>query len=985
MLFREEATGNMSGNEEQPEAERSGLRQYLSPLNVWALSLGCAVGWGAFVMPGTTFLPLAGPIGTAVGMAIGAFIMLVIGFNYHFLMNRYPDAGGTLTYSARVFGYDHGLLSAWFLMLVYIAIMWANATAIVLIVRNLFGDILQIGFHYQVAGYDVYCGEVLLTLAVILLSGATCMTSRHAAIRIQTVMVILLVCGVFLCTFFALRSGIRFKPHFADTGRSPVAQIANIVMLAPWAFVGFESVSHSTEGFAFSPKKTIHILTVALAAGALCYILLAVLAVSVLPEGYADWQDYIHALGDQEGLASFPVFYAAYSLLGQGGLAILGVTITAAIITGLIGNFIGASRLIYAMGRDGILPDWFAWSNEKGNPVNASRFLVAISIIVPFAGRAAIGWIVDVNTIGALIAYAYTSAAAYKAASSENNRFIRATGLAGAVISVLFFLYFMVPNIWTVSSLSTESYLILILWSVLGFVFFRYVFDHDRHERFGRSTAVWIALLFLIFFTSMLWFREATHDMTEQVLDDLNAYHVEELAEHGILIDEGDTAETASFMQQKMDEVNAGMGRNSWLQMLIIIVALLIMLSIYRLMMQRQKQMEIAKVEAEQSNRAKSTFLSNMSHDIRTPMNAIIGYTKLAEKEEDIPPKITEYLTKIEASSQHLLALINDVLDMSRIENGKMELEIAASDLIGALDDVRDLFSTQMKEKGIRYEVIMDGVTSRWVMCDTNRLNRVLLNLISNAYKFTPEGGSVTVTLAQQEETADDAAFTLSVRDTGMGMSPEFAATVFEAYSREKTASNIQGTGLGMAITKSIVDLMGGTIRVQSEQGKGSEFLIALRFPLAEDGSAAAEDVPDTEALQVDFSSRRLLLVDDNMVNREIASLILKDAGFLVDTAADGQEAVDRVAASAPGDYAAVLMDVQMPVMDGYEATKHIRALGNGQLSAIPVIAMTANAFAEDVQAARDAGMDGHIAKPIDIKQMMQTLAEVLREEAAKK
>ncbi len=960
-----------------------GLTQYLSVIEAWALSIGCAVGWGAFVMPSTTFLPLAGPLGTALGMVIGAAVMLLIGVNYHFLMNKYPDAGGTLTYSIRAFGFDHGLLSAWFLMLVYIAIMWANATAIVLIARNLFGGALQFGFHYQVAGYHVYMGEVLLTLAVILTFGFVCMRSKRLAAVVQTIMAIILVCGVIVCAAFVLgKSGgiSRLTPVYAPGGKSAARQIMSIVVLAPWAFVGFESISNSTQDFKFSPKKSVWIMLAALAAGTTCYVLLALIAASRVPAGYQNWVGYLSKLDNMSGYASIPTFFAVNEAMGKRGLAVLGVAILGGIITGLVGNYIAASRLMYAMTEDNILPEWFGRLDKNGNPANAFKFLMAISAAIPFVGRAAIGWIVDVNTIGALIAYAYTSAAAYKLAKADKNIGVQVTGLIGAVLSLLFFLYFMVPNIWTVGGLSAASYLILIVWSVIGFLFFRIVFSRDTNERFGKTTAVWIALLFLIFFTSMLWLREETNDTTERVLSELSYYNEEELAEHGVVLDATDAADTAHYLQQKMDEVSRDMIRNSWLQMGVIVIALLIMLSIYRSMTEREKRQAARRIQAEESNRAKSTFLSNMSHDIRTPMNAIIGYTHLAEKVDGVPWEAENYLKKIEASSQHLLAMINDVLDMSRIENGKLELTIARSDLIKTMDDVRDLFFAQMAAKRIRYEVNTGEVANRMVLCDAHHLDRVLLNLVSNAYKFTPEGGAVTVTLRQIGATESVGSYELRVKDTGMGMSPEFAATVFEAYSREKTAWHIQGTGLGMAITKSIVDMMNGTIEVETEQDKGTEFIIRVDFPLAE-GPAEEAAEQETAPAGADFTGMKLLLVDDNEINREIATLILEEAGFAIETAENGREALEKVTASMPGDYRAVLMDVQMPVMNGYQATKAIRALENGRLAAIPVIAMTANAFAEDIQAAKDAGMDGHIAKPIDIGKMMKELARVLCED----
>ncbi|MBQ7492889.1 MAG: response regulator, partial [Selenomonadaceae bacterium] len=410
---------------------------------------------------------------------------------------------------------------------------------------------------------------------------------------------------------------------------------------------------------------------------------------------------------------------------------------------------------------------------------------------------------------------------------------------------------------------------------------------------------------------------------------------------------------------------------------------------------QRQAELIAEKERAEEANKAKSTFLSNMSHDIRTPMNAIVGYLNLAKDlhkiceacplylnkpcKDDVPDKMFDFLKKIDASSQHLLALINDVLEMSRIESGKMELELDGMNIVTALDEVHDMFATQMKGKKINFSVDSSGVRDKFVICDKNRLNRVLLNLLSNAYKFTPEGGEISVTLKQISEVRDVFAdYELRVKDSGIGMTPEFAAKVFEAFERERTStvSKIQGTGLGMAITKSIVDLMGGTIKVITAPGEGTEFIIEITFELAED---MQEEIIDEKAAQVvDFTNKKLLLVDDIEVNREIAKMLLESEGFIVDTASDGSEAVKKVAESAAGDYDAVLMDIQMPIMNGYEAAREIRKLDNKKLASVPIIAMTANAFSEDVKNALDAGMNGHIAKPIDVPKMMETLAKIL-------
>ena len=964
-------------------ASNTKLKPYLSPLNVWALSFGCAVGWGAFVMPGTTFLPIAGPVGTALGMAVGGIIMLIIGYNYHFMMNKYPYAGGTYSYTKKVLGYDHGFLSSWFLILVYIAITWANATALPIIFRKFMGDTFQFGFHYTIAGFDIYFGEVLLSLGALWIFGAICMHGGKLAAWVQTVAAVILLGGILIGMTAVVLSGVNvfeITPAYPSDGTSSFAAVFGIVVLAPWAFAGFESVSQSAEGFTFSLKKTFAILFCAVVAAAMAYTFLAILAVSTLPPNCSNWVEYINNLDNFEGFAGLPTFHAMHFFMGNTGLEILTVTVCAGVITGLVGNYIAASRLIYALTRDDLLPEWFGKLNENHSPMNAVFFIMLLSLPIPFLGRTAIAWIVDVNTIGATIEYTYTSLVAFITAREAGKRLPYFTGIIGCIVSIIFFLYFMVPNVWSVSAMTTESYLILIVWSILGFAFFRYIFKRDSEQRrFGKSTISWIVLLFLILFTSMLWVREATNETAQIILDNLNEYYNEELNEHGIPPTEMEKEDASYYLQSQMDIVSESLTLHNFMQIGLITISLFIMFNIYNLMMNREKNMEREKILAERSNKAKSTFLSNMSHDIRTPMNAIIGYTNFIKKEHGLPQRTRDYLDKIEASSNHLLALINDILDMSRIESGKMELDPQKSNIVKALNEVRDLFATQMETKGLTFKVNIEHVMNKTVMCDTPRLNRVLLNLISNAFKFTPAGGAVTVTLTQVGGNEEKGFYELRVKDTGMGMTPEFAKKVFAAYERDRSVSNIQGTGLGMSITKSIVELMGGTIEVETELGKGTEFIVKVDFPIVDAPEEIDEDEQADAEHEIDFSKVKLLLVEDNEVNREIASLILTEFGFQLDTAENGKIAYEKVAASKPGDYDCILMDIQMPVMNGYEATKKIRELENKRLARIPIIAMTANAFTEDIQTAKEAGMNSHIAKPLDIQKMMETLTEVLK------
>ena len=409
----------------------------------------------------------------------------------------------------------------------------------------------------------------------------------------------------------------------------------------------------------------------------------------------------------------------------------------------------------------------------------------------------------------------------------------------------------------------------------------------------------------------------------------------------------------------------------------VFVMLLLIQRTVSRI--HENERLEAELKAAEEASKAKTFFLSNMSHDIRTPLNAIIGYTTLANQETDNPEKKTEYLRKIEAAGQQLLAIVDDVLEMSRIENGSVDLKPVRTNLEHCLHEAADLIREQMTTKHITFHV-QCNIRNPWVLCDKNQLNRVLMNLLSNACKFTGENGTVSFSLTERSTSEATGTYEFRVKDTGIGMSPEFAEHIFTPFERERTStiSRTQGTGLGMAITRNIIDRMKGHIEIITEKGKGSEFIITVDFPITE----ASPEALSPEKEPVDFDSARLLLAEDNVINMEIACLILTQAGLQVETAENGQQAVEMLCAAGPGYYEAVLMDIQMPVMDGYTATRAIRALPDPELARIPIIAMTANAFQEDIRAAEDAGMNGHIAKPLDVDKMMTTLKTVLQNRA---
>ena len=411
-----------------------------------------------------------------------------------------------------------------------------------------------------------------------------------------------------------------------------------------------------------------------------------------------------------------------------------------------------------------------------------------------------------------------------------------------------------------------------------------------------------------------------------------------------------------------------------------------------RIKLERQTNQQLNKLRmaaedalhvAESANKAKSTFLSNMSHDIRTPMNAIIGFTTLALSSITEQEKVKDYLGKILSSSNHLLSLINDILDMSRIESGKVVLEEQETNLAVLADELEHLLSEQAKAQGLELKVDYSKLRDRDVFCDKTRLNQVLLNLLSNAVKFTPAGGHVSFTLTQLEQLSPGkGVYEIRVKDDGIGMTAEFAKRVFEPFERERTptVSKIQGTGLGMAIAKNIIDMMGGTIDLHTKKGEGTEFVLRLELVLQAQPKPVEAKQQELlpESSTESFAGKRLLLVEDNELNREIACMILCKYGFELETAENGQEAVEMVAAAAPGYYDLVLMDIQMPIMDGHEATRRIRALENPELAKVPIVAMTANAFDEDRRAAKDCGMNGFISKPINMQEVIQALRDNL-------
>ena len=391
--------------------------------------------------------------------------------------------------------------------------------------------------------------------------------------------------------------------------------------------------------------------------------------------------------------------------------------------------------------------------------------------------------------------------------------------------------------------------------------------------------------------------------------------------------------------------------------------------------MEKTTMLENALAQANRANQAKSTFLSNMSHDIRTPMNAIIGFTNLAINHLGRTDLVEEYLHKIMASGSHLLSLINDVLDMSHIESGKIHLDEQPCSLPELLHSLYSIVQVDAQAKQLQLQFEAGEVENEGILCDRLRLNQILLNLLSNAVKYTNPGGRIRLRLAQRPGPQPGVGwYEFWVEDTGIGMSEAFIGHIFEPFERERnsTISGIQGTGLGMAITRNLVEMMQGEIAIQSRQGEGTRVRVAFPFRQTEGAVAPANAAPAEKSGP--RRSGRILLTEDNELNQEIAVAILEDEGFTVEVAGNGREAVEMLCRRGAGWFRLVLMDIQMPVMNGYEAAEAIRALPDAGLAHIPIIAMTANAFEEDKQEALRHGMNAHIAKPIDVGLLLAAL-----------
>ena len=1388
------------------ENTNRGLRAGFTPLGMWAFSIGTSIGWGSFIVTCNTYLQKSGILGTVFGLLLGMAVILVITWNLQYMISQAPSAGGIYTFEKKVGGKDLGFLALWFVLLTYLAILWANMTSLPLFARFFLGDTFQFGFHYQIFGYQVWLGEALLSMCAVVLIGVLCMSSSRLPNRIMIVAALTFAVGFTVCAMIAVlrhESSFSYEPLYTE-GASAFAQIVRIAAISPWAFIGFENISHFSEEYRFPIKKVRGILIASVLVTTLLYLFVSLLSVSAYPPEYGSWLQYIRDMGNLEGIKAVPAFYAADHYLGRFGVTVLMLALFGVILTSLIGNLLALSRLLFAAGREGEMPRAFAGLNERGIPATAIWVVVAVSIFVPFLGRTAIGWIVDVTTLGATIIYGLISHAVFRHAQGKHHRAEQVTGLLGFLLMVVFALLLLIPGLLPFDAMETESYVLFIVWSLLGLAYFRGLIRRDEKREFGKSMIVWILLLVLVLFASMMWVSRSTENAANEAVERILEYHeshptddsnadvksdrtaylqeqaeaitqtntlysivslglfllvvtmmlnnyrdtqalgerlteAEHEAEHARKIAElkdsiaslldnmpgmtftkdaetgvylacnqafanyahketpegvvgltdaeifdaetaahfvmddkialsmdkpyiffedvpdgagkhqrqlqttklkyidtqgrscvlgicqdvsnmvriqhedimsaedyesassaalmytniaktlardytdmfyvnldteeyveylrGGTGSTFSEMRrgwhffsdcryelsERVDPedreaflramerrtlMKALSGKNAFVMTFrilgengstyvsmkasrmeddehFIIVGITDVDAEMREAQARSEALAEALNAAEDANKAKTSFLSSMSHEIRTPMNAIIGLDTLAMRDETISEKTRDYLEKIDASARHLLGLINDILDMSRIESGRLVLHRGPFSLKELLEQINTMVMPQCADKGLHYECLMLNETEDAYIGDETKLKEVLINMLSNAVKFTEAPGSVTLTVERTAAYEDQSTLRFCVRDTGIGIDPEYIPRIFEPFTQEESGRTTKygSTGLGMAITKRIVEMMNGSISVESEKGVGTEFAVTVTLRNSDQKSGEGEGAVDPASLYVlvvdddpiaaehartvlsevgiradvctsgeealrmmevqhvkqkpynlvlmdwsmpgmngleataeirkqydsettvvvltayswddireeahrvgvdnflpkplfaanvmeeferiarrnhlglfrekkraDLTGCRVLLAEDMEINAEIMIDILEMEGVEADHAENGRAAVEMFRSSPVGHYAAILMDVRMPEMDGLEATAAIRALEREDAKQIPIIALTANAFDEDVQRSLQAGMNAHLTKPVEPNTLYQVLGELIYE-----
>ena len=488
----------------------------ISIFGAFALSIGTAIGWGSFVVTGSSFVSKAGPIGSIIGLIIGMLIMMVVAYNYHYLMNKHPDTnGGIYSFAKYTIGSDHAFLVSWFLIITYSAILWANASSFSLfagyISRFLFDgrNVFEFGFHYVIGGYHVWLGEILLSAFFVFLFGGLCLLRKQIATRIQfglvSIFIAIIIAGFIIAAVMHQGGVASYKPDFAPSEDNGFVQIFRVITMTPWAFIGFESISHTSKNFKFAHKKVFLIFVASLVISTVLYIFMCELCVSCFPSEYANWYEYLTSTHQLSGLDGIPAFYVIHRYIGIPGVVMFLICLFAIIATSLIGNIYGLAGLISTMARNGMLPKILTRKDKNDNHVSAIIFVVTLTIVMIFFGRVLIGWIVDVSNICGIIVYSYIAVIAMYQAKKDHDKLAWVVGLIGLIIGIGFALTTVVSSITSVDWIESESILVFFIWAVVGFGYYTFILSKDKKKVFGHSMAPTFGLYAIIIYSIASW------------------------------------------------------------------------------------------------------------------------------------------------------------------------------------------------------------------------------------------------------------------------------------------------------------------------------------------------------------------------------------------------------------------------------------------------------------------------------------------------
>ena len=564
------------------EKNNSQLGASFNRFGIWSFSIGTSIGWGSFVLMCSVYLAQAGVAGTILGILLGMVVILVINRNLCYMMVRKPDAGGIYAYANITRGHDTGFLVAWFLLLTYMAILWANITSLPLFASRFLGTMFQFGFHYSIFGYTVYFGEALLSIAAIVIVGLFCANCKKAPQILMIIMAVVFVGTVIIIACLAAMgrtgSGGSYDPAFVPN-IPEFDQVVRIAVISPWAFIGFENVSHFTEELSFPVKKIRSVMLLSVVFTTAFYIFMTVLSASAYPPEYSNWFEYINDMDNLTGIKAIPAFYAAQYYLGNNGIMIMLIALMAVILTSIIGNLTAISRLLYAFGRDHVWAEKLGRLNRKGIPHRAIFYAVAITCLIPFIGRTAIGWIVDVTTLGATIIYGFLSYCVYKDAKKEGSRVETITGGCGIVIMTGVAILLLAPKLIAYEAMGAPSYLLFAVWSMLGIILFRSVLKRDTGNKYGHSIVVWVMLLLLMLLTTMMWTNRLTQTAAGESIIAVQDHY-----------ENGSDADIDELIQSQMDKIEVANVRSTLASFVMFMMAVGILANNYSTAKRREKE-----------------------------------------------------------------------------------------------------------------------------------------------------------------------------------------------------------------------------------------------------------------------------------------------------------------------------------------------------------------------------------------------------------